>query len=129
MPLAVALALAGFILVGGPVGYYFTTISREKVPVDPTRYNVTIALGVVVGLAGILLAPAATTGILGGVAVGLGGFFLWLMSMRHLPDGELVARLGEPLPALEAPDQDGDLVRLSDLKGQRVMLKLFRGSW
>ncbi len=129
MPLPVALALAGFLIVHVPMFYYFTLIGREKVPVSVLPYNVAMVLGVALGLGGIIAAPALATGVLGGFAVAMGAFFLWLMSMRKLPDGTLIAKLGEPLPELSAPDQDGQLVRLADLRGQRVMLNFFRGSW
>lgn len=128
-PIAVIVAAVGFLVVFVPMFRYFASIGREEVPEDPTPYNVAMAVGAVLGIAGIALAPALTTGLLGGLAIALAGFFVWLMSMRRLPDGALIARVGEPLPELEAPDQDGALIRLADLRGQRVLLKFFRGGW
>ena len=65
----------------------------------------------------------------GGMAVFFAVFLLWLLGQRRTPDGELIAKIGEVLPELAAPNQSGDMVSLNDLRGRRVLLKFYRGHW
>ena len=46
------------------------------------------------------------------------------MIQRFLPGGgsELSLRVGDPAPAFECEDQNGNLVRSTDLAGQRYLL-------
>jgi hypothetical protein len=119
----------GFSLVMGAITWYFLTISVEKVPVSVTPFTGVLVLGMLASLAGVALDPGLLPGGLAAVTVGMGGFVLYLLPLRKLPDGALIAQLGAPMPELIAIDQDGQSVDFADLKGQRVMLKFFRGSW
>ena len=66
-----------------------------------------------------LAALAAITGI----------FLVWLLAQRRTPDGALIVHVGQVLPPLAASNQDGKLVDIADLGGQRILFKFFRGSW
>ncbi|TFH22088.1 MAG: hypothetical protein E4H03_09215 [Myxococcales bacterium] len=123
------LAVIGFVLVNGAMIHYFMTIAKETVPEDLRPHAAVLVLGAAIGAAAIGLSPSAATIALGVPGVAFAAFLLWLFGQRRVPDGSLIARVGELMPKLEAPDQDGKLVRLSDMKGQRVMFKFFRGFW
>lgn len=123
------LAVTGLVVVNVAMTHYFMTIARETVPEDVRPHAAVLALGAVISVAAIGLSPSATTIALGVPSVAFAALLLWLLGQRRLPDGALIARVGEPMPELEAPDHDGKPVRLSDLKGQRVMFKFFRGFW
>ena len=127
--MALILAVIGFVIVNAAMTHYFMTIAREAVPEDVRPHSAVLVVGAVISVAAIGLSPSSTTITLGALSVAFAAFLLWLFGQRRLPDGELIARVGEPMPKLEALDQDGQLVRLSDLEGRRVMLKFFRGFW
>ena len=38
-------------------------------------------------------------------------------------------RVGEPAPAFTLSDQNGNVVRLSDARGHKVVLVFYRGYW
>ena len=123
------LAVSGFALVNVAMTHYFMTIAKEAVPQDIRPHGTALGLGGAISVAAIGLAPNATTLGLGVPSVAFAAFILWLLGQRRVPDGNLIARVGEAMPNLEAPDQDGRLVRLGDFKDRRVMFKFFRGFW
>jgi len=127
--MALALAIAGFLITQGVITWYFVVINKEKVPVEVGPFRAVMALGMLLSSVGLWLAPGALIGALFGINVGMGVGIFWLLTQRKLPDGHLIASLGQPMPALSAPDDTGAPFDLSDLKGKRVMVKFFRGSW
>lgn len=123
------LALAGFVIVNIAMGHYFTTIAKEKVPESVVPHSVALVLGGLLGIAGIILAPSAATSGLGGGAAFFAGFLLWLLGQRRTPDGELIAKIGDVLPEFSAPNHNGQMIRIADLRGRRALLKFYRGHW
>ncbi len=122
-------AAVGFVAVLAAITWYFSIISAETVPKSVGPFAGVLIGGIVVADLGVALAPSVATALLAGLTLLLGGSVLYLLPLRKLPDGELVARIGEPMPPLVALDQDGERFDLTSLRGQRVMVKFFRGSW
>ena len=129
MPIESAKALSGFLIVAGAAIHYFLTIDKETVPEDVRPHTVLWGVGAAISILGALLAPSLVTIVLAVVAAVTGGFLIWLVGQRRVPDGELIVDVGDALPELVAPNQDGEIINLADLRGQRVLLKFFRGSW
>ena len=123
------IALTGFLLTQGVITWYFAIIHREKVPVSVGPFAGAILAGMSLTAVAVAMEPGILTGILFGVNALMGGGILWLLTQRKLPDGELIAAVGQPMPFLSAPDDTGAAFDLTDLKGKRVMVKFFRGSW
>lgn len=134
MPLpAWLVALAGLLVVTFAWLHYLASIPREKVPPRPGGHLVVFALGSLLGLLSVgLSVPGgawAVPLVLAVVAVGLAMFFVYLLRQAPLPDGRLAVSVGDPLPLIEAPAQDGRVRRSADLAGQRLLIKFFRGHW
>ncbi|TFH22086.1 MAG: hypothetical protein E4H03_09205 [Myxococcales bacterium] len=127
--MALTLAVPGLVVVLAAAAHYFATIPKETVPKDVRPHSVVLILGAAMGVAGIVVSATTTTIALGATSVVSAASLLWLFAQRHLPDAELVVAVGDPMPTLEARDQDGRLVRLDDFKGRRVLFKFFRGFW
>ena len=133
IPILVASAAAGIMLVSWT--HYLWLIPQEKVPEKPTAHSAAMALAVVLGLAAPVLsvlfqsdlamfeAPIELMAISGAA-----GFF-YLMSQAPMPDGHRTFNVGDVLPEFSAPDQDGATVNLADFRGDRVLIKFFRGHW
>ncbi len=50
--------------------------------------------------------------------------------MKHLTRGGYRVQVGKPAPEFELPDQDGQLVKLTDYRGKHPLLLIFvRGDW
>lgn len=62
------------------------------------------------------------------LAAAAGGWLQHESRLAHAPAGLAVARAGEPAPALELPDLQGQAHRLTDYRGRRVLLN-FWASW
>lgn len=108
--------------------WYLALVPAEKVPKRPHAHTALILLGMglsVVGAVGFAVGPL----IVAGVAWLLGGFFLYLLTIAGLPDGELIVKTGDPLPAFSAPDHRGQMASSDDWHGKRILLKFFRGHW
>lgn len=127
--MALALAALGLLLVLGSTVWYFLTINAEKVPVGVAPFVAVLVAGLVAGAAGIALDPGLPTIGLFTLTGGTGALILYLLSIRKLPDGALTARVGQPMPAFEAIDGHGQPFDLQSMKGRRLMVKFFRGSW
>ena len=127
--MALAIALVGFAVTHGVITWYFVVINKEKVPVNVGPFRAVILAGMALTTLALALQPGAATGALFGINAAMGVFILWLLTQRKLPDGDLIARTGEPMPAFAAPDHTGTPFDLASLKGKRVMVKFFRGSW
>ncbi len=85
--------------------------------------------GTVAGGAALVREPGwiggflAIAGMLGGLVwIGLG---LLAGQSRQRPN----LALGQPLPAITAPDHTGAPFEVESLRGQPVLIKLFRGHW
>ena len=108
--------------------WYLALIPAEKVPERPYLHAALMVIGM--GLGALGAAKLATGAIVMAVSAWLlGGFFLYLLSIAALPDGELTVSIGDPLPAFSAADHRGQIVASSDWQGKRVLLKFFRGQW
>ena len=46
-----------------------------------------------------------------------------------LPKPQIASAQGKPAPNFSLQDQNGKTVRLSSLRGKRVLLVFFRGTW
>ena len=136
---AVLLATAGLGL--SLIGWidYLRRIAAGQVPRRPWADGLAMAAGAVLAIVAVGwavgLGPWAGEGlalgvvILAGLAVGLAGFFAYLIANAALPDGELIVRVGDPLPAFASWTHTGEPFASASLAGDRVLLKFFRGHW
>ncbi|TNE91565.1 MAG: hypothetical protein EP330_05000 [Deltaproteobacteria bacterium] len=63
------------------------------------------------------------------VASVMGALFLFLLSQRKTPIGDLRIAVGEPMLAFTALDRHGQPFTAEDLVGRRTLFKFFRGHW
>ena len=62
------------------------------------------------------------------LAAALGGWLQHQSRLAHMPAGVAVAQVGQPAPALDLPDLQGNMHALADYRGRRVLLN-FWASW
>ncbi len=133
--IALGMSLASFVVVIGTWVLYFAKIPRNKVPVRPVGSVLLqctgIALAVITivewgqnsGLFGaVIIIPAA-------LAMMMGLFFLWLLTQRKTPIGDLKVKVGDRLLPFETTTSEGASFHTDELAGQRILMKFFRGGW
>lgn len=123
------LIMIGFTLILLTWVMYLAAIPREKVPARPVLHVVVMVFGLiamVTGLSNSLNFLSAAVAIVG---IGMAVLFFFLLTIARLPDGELRVAVGDSMLAFTAPDSSGRTVNADDWRGQRILLKFFRGKW
>lgn len=124
------LSVVSALLVTAGWLHYLAAIPREKVPVDPRGHLMVMYGGMALGIAGAAMSMGSPLAVaLGGMSVGLGAFFRYLLAQAPVPDGRLVVSVGDALPAFTALDEHGHPFASERLAGKRLLFKFFRGSW
>lgn len=115
---------------------YFARLPSGHVPARPVGSVVAqiLALGLALGGFVGLLREASTAWLVvegGAAAFGLmaSSLFLWLLTQRKTPVGDLKVGVGDRLPSFEALTDTGRPFSSEELSGRRVLLKFFRGHW
>ncbi len=132
---AVGMSVAGFVVVMGTWVAYLSKIPRGAVPARPIGSIILQCVGIGLAVSAInwsyqvgggfgvaVLAPAA-------FALMMGGAFLWLLTQRKTPIGDLKVEVGDKLLSFEATTSEGSGFHTDELAGKRTLLKFFRGGW
>ena len=127
-------AVLGFVSVFAGWGHYLSTIPRDVVPRVPMLMFVTQGAGLILAITSVVFGSstevtAVAPMVFAGFAIFMGVFFFILYSLRKTPLGQLQVQVDAPMLAFETLDSNGALVRSDDWRGQRILLKFFRGSW
>jgi hypothetical protein len=132
---AMGMSAAGFLVVMGTLVSYLRTIPRGTVPVQVGGLVTGLSLGSVLAAAAIVWSfqgsGAAHVGVIAPAAFALmmGTFFLWVVSQRKVPAGDLQVKVGDKLLSFAATTSDGAGFSSDELAGKRTLLKFFRGGW
>jgi hypothetical protein len=126
MPL---LAIASFALVVSAIVVLFGAINQEKVTDSVGPFQGVFGLGMLGAAISAVSEPGFVSLALAPMTLGLGAFLLYLLSIRKVPDGQLIAVVGERMPPVMALDAAGHDFDLKEKLGRRVMVKFFRGEW
>jgi len=133
--IALKLAVAGVVVVMGTWISYVLTIPRNKVPVRPLGSIIMQCLGIGLAISAILgrdqnsgLAVMAVI-IPAFFAMMMGLIFLWLLTQRKTPIGQIKVKIGDKLLPFEAATSEGAVFHSDELAGKRVLMKFFRGGW
>ena len=133
--LAFKMALAGVVVVMGSWISYVVTIPRNKVPVRPSGWIFMQCLGIGLAIAAILLRDQSSGMAVAAViipaffAMMMGLIFLWLLTQRRTPIGQIKVNVGDKLLPFEATTSEGVRFHTDELAGKRVLMKFFRGGW
>jgi hypothetical protein len=114
---------------------YLIAIPRNKVPVRPIGSIFMQCLGIALALSAILGRDQSSGFSVVAVIIPayfsliMGLLFLWLLTQRKTPLGELKVKVGDKILPFEAKTSDGARFHTDELVGNRVLLKFFRGGW
>ena len=133
--IAISMSAGGFVVVMGTLVTYLRTIPRGKVPESVGGLATGLLVGLGLATAGIVWS-IQNTGSAGvavivpaAFALMMGTFFLWVVSQRKTPLGDLQLKVGDTLLSFEAGTAEGAVFTTDELAGKRSLLKFFRGGW
>ena len=108
---------------------YLVAIARSKLSGLP--WGSMVLMLAALGGGGFAIASQPTAPVIAPAAVGMvmSGLFLWLLSVRKTPIGDIRVSVGDSLMPFAAQLGDGTQFKSGSLTGQRILLKFFRGSW
>lgn len=130
---AVGMAGASFVIVMGSLARYLSLIPAGKVPVNPTGFALTLWLGA--GTAAGALVWSYLTGsfwlafVPSMMALFMSSFFLWVLTQRETPVGDIKVKVGDHLLPFESRTSEDVPFHSDELQGKRTLLKFFRGGW
>lgn len=133
--IALGMSVLGFGVVMGTWIAYFATVPRGKVPVWPLGSIIMQCVGIGLAVSAIVWSLQGGTStrvavvIPGAFALMMGLFFLWLLSIRKTPIGDLKVKVGDKLIPFKAMTSEGAELHTDELMGKRILFKFFRGGW
>jgi hypothetical protein len=132
---ALGLVSAGLLVVVVTWGAYLASIPKGNVAARPVGSIILQLLGVGLAIVGVTWplceggAPGVGLIIPASLATMMGGLFLFLLTQRKTPIGNIKVSVGDKLLAFASQDSDGNSFHSDSLAGKRVFLKFFRGGW
>ncbi len=133
--IALSFSVASFVVVMGTWISYLATVPRHKVPVKPVGSVILQCMGIGLAISAIIERDPGNT-IFGAaamipalLALMMGLFFLWLLSIRKTPIGDLKVKVGDRLLPFKAFTSEGAEFHTDELSGKRTVVKFFRGGW
>ena len=133
--MAFATSATGFVAVMVAWISYLATIPSGKVPARPVGSIILQLAGMVAAASAVVWSfrdggsPGVAVVVPAVFALMMGSTFMYLLSLRKTPIGNLKVKIGEALLPFEATTSDGTRFRTDSLAGKRTILKFFRGGW
>lgn len=122
-------ALLSLALVATAIGLWFRFMNDVVLEGRRSALFTICLAGVVAGAAALVREPGWIGGVLAiaGMLIGLFWIGLGLLAGQSKQRPNLA--VGQPLPAIVAPDHTGTPFAVESLRGHPVLIKLFRGHW
>ena len=101
----------------------------------PVGYIALQGLGAGLGVAGLVLAlrgggsPGVAVIGTAAFAMMMAGFFLYLLSQRKTPVGDIRVAVGDTMLPFTARTAEDTQFHSDELAGRRILFKFFRGGW
>ncbi|MEM9457578.1 MAG: hypothetical protein AAGF11_25590 [Myxococcota bacterium] len=133
--IAIGLSVAGSAMTLGAWILYLRSINRGTVAVYPASSLVAQWLGMLLAVVAVGWSalyghgPSVTVFIASPLALMLGASFVWLISQRKTPVGDLKVAVGDRLLPFSATTSGGAAFHTDSLVGRRTLLKFYRGAW
>ena len=126
---AAVLAFVALFLVVGSAALWFRRAQAVRIPRNRSAFVASWLSGALLGVAARVQGSGFLGGIPAGIAVFVGCFLLFTVSISRQKLGSDPIRVGATLPDVGAPDENGESFALSSVRGKPVLLKFFRGHW
>ncbi len=133
--ITIGMAVAGFLAVLTAWVAYLATIPSGKVPARPVGSIILQLVGVCLAVSAVVWrfrdggSPGVAVIVPAVFALMMGSGFLYLLSLRKTPIGDLRVKVGDTLLPFEATTSEGAGFHSDSWAGKRTLLKFFRGGW
>lgn len=129
MTTGLALALAAVAVAAIALVHYVRALRAVRVARRPRVHQAAVGAAALVAIAALANGPGLAGGALAALVLVLAALFFFGTTQSALPPSRLAVAVGSPVIDFEARDSEGRAFRLSSLRGQRILLKFFRGHW
>ncbi len=119
----------GFAIAAGTFAIWFRRVFAVNIPKNRSGFVVVMALAALLGIAAFAQGPGWIGGIAAALAILLGGFFLLTVAIGDQKGSTGQFQVGQKVPEIRAPADDGRLFEVASLTGNPLLLKFFRGHW
>ena len=132
---AISISVVSFVVVMGALVFYLSTIPSGKVPVRPIGLVFFLSLGILLAISSVVwnyqfsLSSHMIVNFPAFFAIFMGAFFLWVLTQRKTPLGDLKIKVGDQLLPFKVKTSEGKQFLSSNLMGKRTLFKFFRGGW
>lgn len=124
-----ALAFLAFVIVLAAASYWMWLAFKVRIPHNRIPFMAAWGGGALLGLWTLLTSVTTPSAILALIAVFLGGLLVFFASTSAQMTASRKVGIGDPLPAISAPDENGEVFDTASLAGSPLLLKFFRGHW
>lgn len=135
MSLDILFSLLGFLTTAIGAVLYFAKVKKRRTPKVPVLFITALVIGSLFSAIAILLTiQSLSIGsvlvlLLSAMPLMMATVFIVTFKEAKPPLGNLQAKVGDKVPQFQAKNIDGTVFNANHLKGQRTLLKFFRGSW
>ncbi len=123
------LAFLALAIVVGSAALWFRRMYQVRIPRNRTPFLAVWLFGAALALIALIQGTGWIGGTAAILAIGFGAFVAFTMAISRQITAADAIKVGAPLPAVLAPDENGETFELSSLAGKPVLLKFFRGHW
>ena len=128
-PMGVVLGLLSLAIVAISIGVWLRRSNAVALEGRRAGPFASCGLGVALGMIALFGEPGWIGGIPAVLGIALGSTWIGLGVLASQSRQNPNLALGEPLPAIVAPDHSGTPFDVDSLRGHPVLIKLFRGHW
>jgi len=126
---ATVLAFLALLLIVGSVIFWFRLALSVRLPENRTGFVLIWASGTLLGVIALVQGAGWISGIPGGLAVFIGIFLLFTVTISPQQVAPDAIAVGEALRDFSALDENGEPFELASTAGRPLLLKFFRGHW
>ncbi len=123
------LGFAALMLVAGAAALWFRRAMGVRLPENRSGFVAAWLGGALLGVVALVQGVGLLGGIAAGLAIFLGAFLCFLVSISAQKLAADAIGVGATLPDFNAPDENGETFELSGIAGKPLLLKFFRGHW
>jgi hypothetical protein len=123
------LAFLALLLIVGSVIFWFRLALSVRLPENRTGFVLIWASSTLLGIIALSQGTGWIGGIPAGLAVFIGIFLLFTVTISPQQVAPDAIAVGEALRDFSALDENGERFELASTAGRPVLLKFFRGHW
>jgi len=127
--LGTTLGIAAFGVAALTMVVWFRQINQVDIPENRIVFAIFFISAVALAICAFVMRTRWFGAIPALVAIVIGGFFPFSMTISRQETGTTGIQVGQTMPQFKALDRNGDWFDSASLEGKPVLMKFFRGHW